>query len=99
MKPLDNEKSFEAGIFCGKEEYLGHVVNFFALLWLYDYAFLTREMLTAHAHVRSENSRALRINLFLGFVPQSECGDGVVVLKLDRSVYAEKAAVIRRQNL
>ena len=95
MKPRDEERTFEAGIFCGEERFLGHFVNFSALIWLYDYAFLAREMLTAYGQVRAENQRALRINTFLGFAKHSEETSGIFLLKLEKARYIKRMEKFR----
>lgn len=95
MKPRVEERTFEAGIYCGEQKFLGHFINFSALVWLYDYAFLRKGMFSAYSQVRAENLRALRLNTFLGFIKHSEDTPGIFLLKLEKATYKKKMEELR----
>lgn len=87
MKPGVQDGFFEPGIYCGEKKFLDHQVNFFAAVWLYDYAFLRCQMEMASAQVLSTNLPALRLNKFLGFVEGAQQPGKFVALNLSRERY------------
>lgn len=90
LKPSKSEGCFEAGIFCGEPAFLGHSVNFRAVLWLYDLAFGERKMEFATVRVNASNVAALRLNKFIGFRKYASSCPGVVELRLERKEYLHK---------
>lgn len=88
--------SFEAGIFCGNEDYLGHSLNINALIWLYDYGFCSRQLPKAFVRVLQTNIKARRLNGFLGFLEEGEISPGVLRLGLVKNTYLENRKKIIR---
>jgi len=96
IKPGTQDKSFEPGIYCGELKFLNHEVNFYASLWLYDYAFSHCQMEVAVARVLSTNVPALRLNKFLGFVENSEQTENFLTLILRKENYLTRREKLER---
>ena len=96
MKPGVQDGSFEPGIYCGEKKFLDHQVNFFAAVWLYDYAFLRCQMENAFARVLGTNLPALRLNKFLGFEESAQQTGNFVTLNLSKERYVTQRERFRR---
>ena len=96
ISTLDSPGVFEAGIFCGRTDYLGNSINIAAAMGLYDYGFQTLGNRKAKVRVLRENSSALRLNNFLGFERINDWAGKVVELELTRYKYElSKTKLIR----
>lgn len=87
LKTLDSPGVFEAGIFCGRTDYLGNPINIAAAMGLYDYGFQNLGNRRSRVRVLRENSSALRMNDFLGYERISEGDERVIELELTRDKY------------
>jgi RimJ/RimL family protein N-acetyltransferase len=84
IKTLDSPGFFEAGIFCGRTDYLGNAINIAAAIGLYDYGFEVLGHTRSRARVLRANSSALRMNKSLGYELISEDDEKVIELELTR---------------
>lgn len=96
LKLCGDGVSFEAGIYCGREEYLGHSLNIYALISLYDYAFGPKRLSRAFGRVLETNLKARRLNSFLGYVEEGEISQGLVRLRLEKQTFLKNREKIMR---
>lgn len=97
LNRINNEqKSFEAGIFCGHANYLTHWVNVWASLQLYEHAFENLALERAFAVVLSDNQTARRFNRQLGFSALSDKAGTEQKLVLHKQQFRENAAPLKR---
>jgi len=96
IKNLDPPGVFEAGIFCGRTDYLGSYINIAAAMGLYDYGFQVLGNSKSRARVLRDNSSALRMNESLGYVRIDDSAEKIIELELTRSDYeVSKSRLIR----
>jgi len=62
-----NEQSFVGGIFCGDTNFLGHWINIWACVQMYNMAFLDLNLTTSYATILKDNTAALSLNKALGY--------------------------------
>ncbi len=82
-----NKKTFEGGIFCGDASFLGHWVNIWACVKIYNFAFTNLSLNTSFATVLKKNKTALDLNQSLGYVFDEDQGENIVRLSLNRERY------------
>lgn len=90
--------SFEAGILCGEERYFGHGINIIAAVWLYDYGFNFKQSTTSFARVLKTNTKARRLNTFLGYTEEGEIAPGVLSLRLEKNDFLKNREKIVRAS-
>jgi hypothetical protein len=96
IKTLGSPGVFEAGIFCGRTDYLGNPINIAAAMGLHDYGFHTLGNRKSKVRVLRENSSALRMNNFLGFERTNNGDEKIIELELTRDKYElSKTKLIR----
>lgn len=87
IKPSPVPRVFEAGIYCGRHDYLGSSINIAAALWLYDYGFQLPGDNRFKARVLRANTAALRMNESLGYELVGDYGEDTVELELTRAKF------------
>ncbi len=65
-------KTFEAGIFCGDFLYLGHWINVWAVIKIYDLGFFDFSLKKSYATILKSNKIAINFNESLGYIKDSE---------------------------
>jgi len=89
-------KSFEAGIFCGDLSFLGHWINLWACLKVYDYAFNKLDLSISFATILKDNDPALNLNMSLGYFFISDDKEGIGRFILTRENYTRNSEKIRK---
>ncbi len=88
-------KTFEGGIQCGDTNYLGHWINIWACIKIYNLAFFDLKMETAFAKILSNNDSALRLNKTIGYEFTSEVENGVGKYSLTKKNFINKSKKIQ----
>lgn len=96
LKPLREETDFEAGIYCGQREFLGHPINISAALGFYDFEFGQNGFRRSRAVVLPSNEPALRLNKFLGYEAKGEDTKGVLTLELTSEAFFSRRTLFQR---
>lgn len=90
------QKSFEAGIFCGDINYIGHWINVWAYVHLYDIAFEELGLFVSFATILNKNDSAISLNKGLGYVLDKKLSEEADRYKLEKNIYEIKVATLRR---
>ncbi|OUS04155.1 hypothetical protein A9Q96_14430 [Rhodobacterales bacterium 52_120_T64] len=88
--------TFEAGIYCGNSDYLGHWVNIAASLFIYDRAFYELGLTQSTAIILDDNRAALNLNKSLGYISCGRHSDHIGKYTLSRDIYEVKSQGIRK---
>lgn len=96
IKASDTPSIYEAGIFCGRADYLGSSINVAAAMGLYDYGFRLPGNNRFRARVLRTNTAALRMNESLGYERVVEHDEEVVELELTQANYEASKAKLSR---
>lgn len=68
LSKIDHEsKTFEAGVYCGDKDFIGHWINVWACIQIYKYAFVELGLETSNAIILNNNSAALSLNRAIGY--------------------------------
>lgn len=85
----DNKRTAEAGMFCGDLDYVGHYINIFAPIKLYQYAFENLKLDLIYAKIQTKNLKAIQINKFIGFSNIQQEADSVT-MHLHQTVFSSR---------
>ncbi len=90
------EGTFEAGIYCGNDNFLKHWVNICACLYIYDVAFDLLDLSQASAIILDDNYPALSLNKSIGYRQIGTYAKGIGRFALKKNDYYERRIKIRR---
>ena len=91
-----SEGTFEAGLYCGNNEYLTHWVNICACLFIYDFAFDRLCLKVASAIILDNNRSALSLNTSIGYRRMRQHAPGIGAFVLNRDDYLARSKVLKR---
>ena len=91
-----DDKSFEAGVFCGDQNFLSHWINVWACIKLYDFAFDELGLKVSYAEILNKNTMALNLNKSLGYEYFGNVNQSANRYFLNQNSYIEKSAKIKR---
>lgn len=83
-------KSFEGGIYCGNPDYLGHWINLWAYIQLYNIGFGSLDLETSTAKILTTNLKAISFNEEIGYLQIGEPENGVGHYVLKKTTFLSK---------
>lgn len=89
-------KSFEGGLLCGNQEYLGHWINVWAYLQVLNMAFGELKLEVAFARVLNDNSGAINLNSSLGYKFLSSIEPNASWYRLSKKNYEDSARGLQK---
>jgi len=88
--------AFEGGVFCGDVAFIGHWINVWACIQIYENAFDSMGLQTSFATILSDNAPAISLNSAIGYKFVEEVAPNIGRYRLDREDFEEASKGMKR---
>lgn len=88
--------TFEGGIFCGNPHFLGHWINVWACIQIYEKAFFDLQLQTSLAVIIEGNNAAISLNKALGYKPIESDSENINKFILTKESFLKNTGKIKQ---